>query len=78
MSMFKNKNPVTRLSHRVLKIDRNKPYKAGALLSGLRFSSGMAIETTNPASRMALVNEETTMVRLPLIKYVKIIKNPKK
>ena len=48
------------------------------LLFGLRFNSGMAIETTNPASRIALVREETKMVRGPSIKHANRMINPKK
>jgi hypothetical protein len=38
----------------------------------------MAIETTNPASRIALVREETKMVRGPSIKHANRMINPKK
>ena len=45
-------------------------------LSGRRFSSGIAIETTKPESRMALVTEQTRIVSMPLMKYVNMIRKP--
>jgi len=59
-------------------IDSEKQESPDHLVGGLRFSSGIAIETTKPESNMALVSEETTIVRSPFMQKLKIIRKPKR
>ena len=57
---------------------REKQESPDHLVGGLRFSSGMAIETTKPESNMALVSEEAAIVRSPFMQKLQIIRKPKR